>query len=137
MISAGFISDGVIGLVELITLDVHLCVILFKFSKIEDLTGHVLNLTPKIVHVLHLFDSVNIHGIGGLCQISGQLSECHIVFSMIVIFDAIVTLLSHLLTGTLCLNGAGNNTSLPGCALTFLPLVEKTKGDAPSGVLTK
>ena len=72
MISAGFISDGVIGLVELITFDDHLSVILFKISKIEDLTWHVLNLTPEVVHVVALFDSVNIHGIDGLCQISGQ-----------------------------------------------------------------
>ena len=72
MISAGFISDGVIGLVKLITLDDHLSVILFKFSKVEDLTWHVLNLTPKVVHVVALFDSVNIHGIGGLWEISGQ-----------------------------------------------------------------
>ena len=79
--------------------------------------------------------SINIHGIGVLWEISGQLSECHI--SVIVIFDAIVILLSHLLVGTLCFNEEGNNASLPGFALIFLPLVVKTKGDAPIGVLTK
>ena len=52
-------------------------------------------------------------------------------------FEAIVTLLSHLLTGTLWRNVPGNNTSLPDSALIFLPLVVKIKGDDPFGVLTK
>ena len=52
-------------------------------------------------------------------------------------FDAIVTLLSHLLDETLCRSEGGNNTSLPDSALIFLPLVVKVKGDDPFGVLTK
>ena len=61
------------SVVEFIKLNVHLRLILFQFSEIEDLTWHVLNLTPEVVHVVRLFDSFNIHGIGGVCKFSGQL----------------------------------------------------------------
>ena len=65
-------SDSVIVVGKFVKLNVHFRIILFEFCDVEDFTGHVLNFTPKIVHVLHLFDLVNIHGFDGLWEISGQ-----------------------------------------------------------------
>ncbi len=67
-----FISDSVIVVGKFVKLNVHFRIILFEFCDVEDFTRHVLNFTPDVVHVLHLFDFVNIHGIGGLWEISGQ-----------------------------------------------------------------
>jgi hypothetical protein len=71
-------SDSVIVLVELIALNEELVSIFFHFkfftisNQVEKSFFVLLKLLKSVTHVVHLFDSVNIHGIGGLWEISGQ-----------------------------------------------------------------
>ena len=73
-----FISDSILGLVELVTLNKELVPILFHFkfltisNQVEKSFFILIELFQGVTHVTHLFDLVNIHGIGGLWEISGQ-----------------------------------------------------------------
>jgi len=75
-------SDSILSLVKFITLNEELVSIFFHF-KFFTISNQVkksffvsIELFHCVTHVTHLFDSVNIHEIGGLWEISGQLSEC-------------------------------------------------------------
>ena len=84
-----FMSDSVVFLGKFVALNEELVSILFHFkfltvsNQVQQCFLVLLKLFKGVTHVTHLFDSVNIHGIDGLWEISGQLCErpLHLDFS--------------------------------------------------------